>query len=164
VLTARILHKVFYVLDYQEHSRSLLRYFWIGLSRTPLTAENNLHWTEHLDVAPLLHPIVRMLFDLAGPFFHFPDTIVDYTLNVFRGRVGNEEAIACVSSEIHVPRMLAFAAIDAPQRIELFIGPHHGILGGSVHLPHGRMTIERLDDVPALSTVTISESVVRRKI
>jgi len=145
-LSARVLHKVWYVLDYQEKRRSLLRFFWLGLSRCPLTSEDGLHWTERLDLAPLLHPLVRAAFDLCGPFIHYPETVVEHELSTYRGRVGGGEALARITTTVTLPRLLAFALSAAPRKIELILGPHHGILGGAALLSAGRVEMERLID------------------
>ena len=148
VLTARILHKVWYVLDYRERRRSLLRDFWLGLSRCPLTTEDGLRWTERLDPAPLLPPPLRVLLDLAAPFTAFPEIVVEHVLTTCRGRVGGGEALARIATTVTAPRGLAWALRGTPRRVELTLGPHHGILGGSVVRGDGtRVEIERLEEL-----------------
>ena len=71
-LTACIVDRVFYTLDFAGPTDSVLFHFWLGLGRVPFIEELGVRWTDLLDAHGVLRAWAGELATFIGPFAGVP--------------------------------------------------------------------------------------------
>ena len=122
LLTARVIQRVWYALEYEGGGDSLLFWMWIGLARFPLTRDAKLSWEDTVDATPLLRGPATWLADLSAPFTGLP-------LLRTRHRLAPDDPEQPLSGDaieiettVDLPRRPGLATRRAPRSLRVRIG------------------------------------------
>ncbi|NQT93872.1 MAG: hypothetical protein HQ559_14020, partial [Lentisphaerae bacterium] len=141
-LTAAVIDRSFYALDYVGSRRSMLLYLWMGLPRVPFIRETA-YWEDCVDLRPLLAPWRGWLADLVGPFVPYPLAGTRTTLRIETSTNHHEHTVAHVTTDIAVPHRPGLHRADAPTRIVTTLAPYKGITRIQVTSPRGTTVIKK---------------------
>ncbi len=144
VMTARLVDHVWYALEFQGSPHSTLRDIWLGLARLPLTLDRGLYWEDRLDARPLMHPLARLLFDIAGPFLPYPALTLRQRLHLLDQGFGDDLTVT-VETEISTRGIPALALCRAPQCVTVTLKPHRGVVGLTVAYADATVEVEPIN-------------------
>jgi len=71
-ITGAIEEHVFHLFDFNGGD-GVLHWFALGLSRVPFIADQRACWYDTLHMHSLLRPWARVIYDVAGPYFSYPE-------------------------------------------------------------------------------------------
>jgi urea transporter/murein DD-endopeptidase MepM/ murein hydrolase activator NlpD len=143
VLTARLTDHVWYALDFRGDPHSLLRDLWLGLARLPLTTEHGLYWDDRMDARPVLHPLARCLYDLAGPFLPYPTLTLRQRIRSLDQEGGDGRVT--VQTDLTPHGLPALALHRVPRTLTVTLAPHQGVVGLTITYAQGQVEIQRID-------------------
>ena len=143
-LTACIVDRVFYTLDYTGPTESVLFCFWLGLGRVPFIEEMGTRWTDLLDARPVLAKWAAELASFIAPFASNPPL---HTTSHFEAVQHGICDMADVSIVCHVEHRAPAWTTGGPipSQIRLWIARRQWIVRVEVESAAGRLTIEQID-------------------
>lgn len=142
VLTAAVIDRTFYALDYEGSGESLLLYVWLALARVPFSSDP-LYWEDLMDLRPLLHRGAAWLLDFCGPFVRYPLVRTRSTLERVSAADGAPGGGLRVTTEITMPASAWIHPARRVQRIAVTLAPYEGVLSLVVTGADGTTTIDR---------------------
>jgi Peptidase family M23 len=144
-LTACIVDRVFYTLDYAGPTDSVLFYFWLGLSRVPFIDDTGVRWTDLLDARPVLTTWAAELASFIGPFANNPLLHTTSHLETVEHGNGAADADFCFVCDVahSLPTVVTRCCI--PKHIRLWISRTHWVVRIQAQSAAGGVTIEQAD-------------------
>jgi urea transporter len=140
-LKAVVYDHVFYMQQFQGNRRSLLCWFWLGLSRVPFVSDRRVEWTDSASTYPLLNLHGKILMDLWAPLGQ--DPLLKLSGDVHLGG-GSGQRRLHVSTSLESSLGSWMFRDDRPRSIELSLDPNEWVVEGRVQLDRGEITFQRI--------------------
>lgn len=141
-LTARVIHRVWYALDFDGRADSLLHWMWMGLPRMPLLRDPRVEWEDQLDVRALLRPPLGWVADITGPFVGQP--MMRLLSRLAPADPDHPLPPDEIEVETTVTLPLAAGFSVRPRRIRTRLGRGAALLRLEVETDAGRWRVERV--------------------
>ena len=142
-VTGVIKEHAFYLFDFNG-GKGVLHWFALGLSRVPFISDQRACWYDRLHLHSLLRPWARVMFDLTGPYFGYPEVdVIGSVSRTIPDKYAREGDFSLEAKfQFHSPRVCLKSEI-LPQQTRAYVSPKDWLIAMEVQLEE-ELVIEQL--------------------
>lgn len=144
-LKTRVTDRVWYMLEFEGSTRSLLFHLWLGLNRLPLSLQAGLWWRDRMELRHALRPVGGYLFDLWGPFAGYPVIRTETRLHPGPDSHAGRRRLAWVDTELQYDIPARLRRPESPNRVRVHLSRQEGIIGLESESPGNTLRAKRID-------------------
>ena len=139
-LKAVIHDHVFYMQEFEGNRRSVLCWFWLGLSRVPFVSDHRVQWSDSASTHPLLHLPGKILMDLWTPLGRDPHLRISGDIRL-GGKLGERRLQVSTTLESKVGNWMFRQS--RPCHVEVSLDANEWVVQGRVKLARGEIQFRR---------------------
>ena len=139
-LKAVIHDHVFYMQEFEGNRRSVLCWFWLGLSRVPFVSDRRVQWSDSASTHPLLHLLGKILMDLWTPLGRDPHLRISGDIRLEK-RLGERRLQVSTTLESKVGGWMFRKS--RPCHVEVSLDASEWVVEGRVKLARGEIQFRR---------------------